>query len=297
MKVLIVGLDGAEYDIIANGDFPHLKQVEFGRVEINVKPLFTPVVWASFITGKVTEEHGIRGMHKWKSGLIDKLRNWSLNTGLSHKMIGKNLIRLGRFLEFLGLETKLYDKSDLDASTIFDYVDKTIVISVPSYNEDSVDQLINRKEMEALRSGNRKLMKETVDLAWKTFEENKEKVLHALTQDWSLFMVHFFVLDPLQHLFWNDNESVDKAYAKLDETVKLIEEKLMNVEHLLLIVSDHGHKRGMHTPYGFCSCNKKLKLKNPKITDFAEVIRSQLGLPTREEEMKVYKHLKSLGYA
>ena len=140
-------------------------------------------------------------------------------------------------------------------------------------------------------------MKETMELAWKVFEEKKEETLHALTQDWNLFMVHFYVLDPLQHLFWHDNELIGKAYAKLDDTVKSIEDRIKDVEHLLLIVSDHGHKKGMHTPYGFHSCNQKLGLKNVKITDFAGIIRRCLGLPTREEELRVYKHLKSLGYA
>ena len=297
MKALIVGLDGAEFDLIAHGDFAHLKQVEYGRVEINVKPLFTPIVWASFITGKVKEEHGIHGMHKWRSGLVDRLRNWSLEAGLSHRMIGKNLVRLGRFLEFLGFETKLYDKSDLGASTIFDYAEKSMVISVPSYNEDSINQVIRKKEMDALRSGSRKLMKETADLAWRIFEEKREKVLKALAQDWDIFMVHFYILDPLQHLFWYDPEYISRAYTKADKALKLIKDRMKDVEHLLLIVSDHGHKKGMHTPHGFYSCNKKLNLKNLQITDFASVLRSYFGLPTREEEMKIYRRLKSLGYA
>lgn len=297
MKALILGVDGAEYDLIASGDFPNLKQVKYGRVEINVRPLFTPIVWASFITGMVKEEHGIHGMHKWSSGLIDRLRNWSLETGLSHKIIGKNLVYVGRFLEFLGFETKLYDKSDLKVSTIFDYADRSIAISVPSYNEDPMNQVIRKKEMDALRSGSRKLMKETADLSWRIFEETREKVFRALTEDWSIFMVHFYVLDPLQHLFWYDNELIGKAYAKLDETVKLIKDRITDAECLLLIVSDHGHKKGQHTPYGFYSFNKELKLENPKITDFAGVIRSYFGLPTREDEMKIYRRLKSLGYS
>lgn len=295
MRALIIGLDGAEYSVIKKGKYPHLKQAEFGTVEINVKPLFSPVIWASFITGKVKEEHEIRGMHRWRSGFIDGLRNWSLETGMSRGRIGRSLVRLGSLLGLLGFKTRLYDRSDLGASTIFDYVDKHVAISIPSYNEDSINQVVRRKEVEALRSGSRRLMKEAEELVWRVFREKREKVLHKLKEDWNLFMVHFYVLDPLQHLFWYDSERIARAYEEADATVKSIQDEMPD-DWYMLIISDHGHKKGMHTPYGFYSCNEELKLKNLKITDFAEVIRSYFGLPSREEEMKIYRRLKSLGY-
>jgi hypothetical protein len=295
VRMLVIGLDGAEYSVIEKGDYPHLKQAEFGTVEINVKPLFSPLIWASFITGKVKEEHEIRGMHKWRSGLVERLRNWSLETKMSRGRIGKGLVRLGLLLEFLGFKTRLYDKSDLGASTIFDYVDNHVAISIPAYNEDPVNHVVRRKEAEALRSGSRKLTKETEELVWRVFQEKREEVLRKLMEDWNLFMVHFYVLDPLQHLFWYDSERIMRAYEEADVTVKSIQDRMPD-DCLMLIVSDHGHRKGMHTPYGFYSCNEKLKLKNPKITDFAEVIRSYFGLPSREEEIKIYQRLKDLGY-
>jgi len=160
-----------------------------------------------------------------------------------------------------------------------------------------MNQVIRKKEMDALRSGNRKLMKETADLAWRVFEKKREEVLQELNGDWDIFMVHFYILDPLQHLYWYDHGYVSKAYEKADKTVEMIKDKMKDVECLLLIVSDHGHKKGVHTPHGFYSCNRRLKLINPKITDFAEALRSCLGLPSREEELKIYRRLKSLGYA
>lgn len=295
MRVLIVGLDAAEYDVVAEGNYPHLKQVEYGRVEINVRPLFTPIVWASFITGAGKEKHGIYGLHKWRNRFVDRLRNWLLETTLPPK-IGKQLVLGEAFLRFIGLEPRFYDRSDVKVPTIFDYVDRHIAISVPSYNEDSVNALLQKKELEALHSGSRKLMKETEELAWKVFRAKRKKTLNLLRGDWDIFMVHFYFLDPLQHLFWYDSERISRAYEEADTTVKLIQGK-MPKDCLMLIVSDHGQKKGRHTPYGFYSSNEKLELNNPKITDFADTIRSYLGLPTREEEVKIYRHLKSLGYA
>ena len=293
--MLIIGLDGAEYSVIEKGHYPHLKQAEFGTVEINVKPLFSPLIWASFITGKVKAEHEIRGMHRWRSGFIDRLRNWSLEAGMSRGRIGRSLVRLGSLLGSLGFRTRPYDKSDLGASTIFDYVDKPVAVSIPSYNEAPINQVVRTKEVDALRSGSRRLMKDAEELVWRVFREKREAVLRRLTEDWNLFMVHFYLLDPLQHLFWYDSERIARAYEEAEATVKSVQDGMPD-DCLLLIVSDHGHQKGMHTPYGFYSCNEKLGLKNPKITDFAGVVRSYFGLPSREEEMEIYRRLKSLGY-
>jgi predicted AlkP superfamily phosphohydrolase/phosphomutase len=295
VRVLIIGLDSAEYDVIAEGNYPHLKQTEYGKVKINVKPLFTPIVWASFITGVAKEKHGVRGLHKWRNRVIDKLRNWLLETTL-HPKIGKRLVVGESFLKFIGFKPRLYDKSDIKIATIFDYVSKYIAISVPSYNEDSINVTLKRKELDALRSGSSKLKKETEELAWKVFKEKRRRALSLLKEDWDIFMVHFYILDPLQHLFWYDAESVGQVYEEMDKTAKLFKDRIRE-DCLMLIVSDHGQKRGRHTPYGFYSSNVKLGLSDPKITDFADIIRSYLGLPSREEEMKIYKHLKSLGYA
>jgi predicted AlkP superfamily pyrophosphatase or phosphodiesterase len=294
LRVLIVGLDSAEYDVIAPGNYPHLKQAEYGRVVINVRPIFTPIVWASFITGAGKEAHGVHGLHKWRSGLIDRLRDWLLEGTLPRK-IGKHLEVGAAFLESIGIKPRFYDRSDIRVSTIFDYVDKHIAVSIPSYNEDSVNATLKEKEVEALRSGSRRLMNEAEALAWKIFRAKRKRVLDLLREDWNLFMVHFYVLDPLQHLFWYDSERLARAYEEADNTAKLIQDR-MPEDCLLLIVSDHGQKKGVHTPYGFYSCNLKLELNDPKITDFAGIIRSQLGLPTREEEIAIYKRLKRLGY-
>lgn len=295
-KVLVIGIDAADYDIIAQGKYPHLKQVEYGRAEINVEPLFTPVIWASFITGVQSEEHGIKGMHKWKRGLLDTLRNRTLKTGLSHRKTGKTMVSIGSLLERIGFTTQLYGKSDLKVSSIFDYVDRCIAISVPSYNEDPINPMLRKKLKDALGSGKRKLIRETESLAWKVFEEKKKRVMDVLDRNWSLFMVHFFILDVLQHLFWYNDKYINNAYEKMNKTVGLINEK-MSSDCFTLIASDHGHKEGMHTPYGFYSCNKKLGLNEPKLTDFADIIRAHLGLPSREDEQRISKHLKSLGYA
>ena len=52
--------------------------------------------------------------------------------------------------------------------------------------------------------------------------------------------------------------------------------KIIPDDMVLLIVSDHGQENGLHTNYGFYSCNKKLDLDTPKISDFKEVIEKMI---------------------
>jgi len=60
-------------------------------------------------------------------------------------------------------------------------------------------------------------------------------------------------------------------YMKFNTFISDIIKKLEN-DDIILIVSDHGQKKGLHTDYGFYSSNIKLYLENPKISDFKDII-------------------------
>ena len=108
-------------------------------------------------------------------------------------------------------------------------------------------------------------------------------------------MVHFFLPDVIQHILWYREDEIRKLHMEMDETAHLIE-KCVGENALVIFVSDHGQKRGLHTPYGFYSCNQKLNLHEPKITDFADIIKRELGAPTKNEIEQVKKKLEKLGY-
>jgi predicted AlkP superfamily phosphohydrolase/phosphomutase len=68
-RVLFIGLDGAEWNLIrpmmAAGEMPHLKSLVDGGVSGDLKSLFplqkSPAIWTTIATGRAPEEHGIRG--------------------------------------------------------------------------------------------------------------------------------------------------------------------------------------------------------------------------------------------
>lgn len=290
MKVLIVCFDGLEYTLVERGDFPYLKQAEYGKYAVNVEPLFTPIIWASFITGNPKEKHRISGMMRWDNSFLERF-NRSIGTFGARVLNNKRVVKTANLF---GFHRRRYNKNDYTLPTIFDYANKPIAIGVPAYNQgleyDEIDWLLIKS------LDNPTLRRNIEEMAWKVFYKKREKTLNLLKSDWDLFMVHFMVTDTIQHILWFREEKIAKLYIEMDKTAKMIEEKVNEHDCQILIASDHGQLRGDHTPYGFYSSNKPLELKNPKTTDFANIIRKSLGYPDERDIKRVRDRLIALGY-
>jgi predicted AlkP superfamily phosphohydrolase/phosphomutase len=67
-RVLVIGIDGLEWDVLApllaEGRCPNLRALaergSFGRLE-TIRPTFSPVIWTTIATGRPMQDHGIRG--------------------------------------------------------------------------------------------------------------------------------------------------------------------------------------------------------------------------------------------
>lgn len=293
-RFLILGYDALEYDLVERYDFRQLKQEEYGKVEINTGFLSTPTIWTSFITGLLPRVHGVVGFN-WKE--MDKLKRLSCLLQLNKiversSFLSKKMARIHPFLNPTYKGSFPIIRGNLP--TIFDYAEKPVDVSVPCYS--------NMSKYEAMRPlltqviGNPVAEKKALKRIWEVFREKNKECLTKLTRDWDLFMVHFWLADFVQHLRWYREEEIKELYLELEETTRLFKERINEEETLILIISDHGQKKGLHTPYGFYSCNKRLNLKEPKITDFADIIRENLGVPTRQEVRKIKERLKELGY-
>lgn len=301
MKVLVLGIDALEYDLVEEYDLKNLKQKEYGKVDLLLKAHetpFTPALWCSFITGVRPEVHGVGKYRAWDNPLIEKMwvlaRTWLIkykNLRFINFELRETIISI---LEKIGFGKSYADKNafltnreDINCDTIFDDIQDYVAISIPAFNEDPVNRELRKMVVE----GPKYRLKQE---AWNAFENRKRRLFHALDKERSLVMVHFFVLDVIQHVFFYDKDYIRSAYERVD---KLVEELKGRVGQnpFTLIVSDHGQKRGLHTRYGFYSCNENLNLHSPKITDFAAIIRQKLGVPSRHIEL-VKARLRKLGY-
>lgn len=295
MWCVIIGLDGLEYTLVEKFDLKHIKQVEYGKVDLSGFDLLaTPMIWASFICGLPPEKHGITigTWVKWKNPFLELAKNISVKLGLWRIPAKRKLFEWLGFEREIKYPTKEYFESRR-IKTIFDLVDNSVAISVPSY-QPFIDEETVTLLREAIKDSN----KEEIFLrkVWGDFQKKKELCLREVKQKaWELFMVHFHISDHIGHLFRGDLTTMFETYITLD---KLIQEIKQSIEEnvFLLIISDHGMKPfsrkfindsvprasalagryGEHSEYGFYSCNQELGLENPKITDFYPLIRRVL---------------------
>lgn len=290
-KVCIIGFDSFDYYLIEKYNLRYIKQKEFGRVdmtEFGVELLSTPAIWTSFISGLPPAEHDVIGW-KWNNPALDKLKRWSVKIGLGKIVVGSRyLTRLTSKM----IKDKYTPNIKGRIPTIFDYAKYPVDIDVPCYSRDAYEEL--RHEV-TYGLGNPIVEKRITKKAWRAFWKKKEAVLHTLMNNWDLFMAHFYLPDIIQHLLWYRDDEIKRLYREMDNTAHLIQESVGD-KTFILFISDHGQESGLHTPNAFYSSNQKLGLHKPKMTDFADIIRQRLGVPSKGDIEKVKKRLQELGY-
>jgi len=299
-KVIILGLDALEYDLVTEWDLQNLMQEECGKTELPMDEDYvyddpaTPVIWTSFITGKKPSEHGVETVTVWNS----RFMNWftkRIYIKYLHKPAkkvdcqypsapppeqiesGKRKKKPTDILKRFGIYERFPEQADIRSDTIFDMPLRTIASRVPVYSpyeeafppaKATIAEALVKKGMYRVK-WDMKCLK-----AWN--ERSKELLAYMEYQDkYDLLMHYFFTLDAVQHAFPDKLDKIKEWYVRADELAGKVREKL-GPDTLFLIVSDHGQKKGLHTPYGFYSANVKLDLKNPKLTDFRWFIEKEL---------------------
>jgi len=287
-KVIILGIDAIEHDLVEKWNLKNLKQKEYGKTKLPLLPGQEPatvIIWPCFITGKEPDEMGYSSAYIFAKPLKPII---SLITPIARmvfidtkaedraqKKHGKQSI-LNNFTIFfkkIGL-IHMPTKDDIKADTIFDNKKiKSIHLHIPVYDKDDFPEY--RKDIVKILS--EKIYYPVIEMKQKKeFRKRSKEVYEYIKKnDWQLFMQYFYVLDGVQHVFYRNLKKIAEFYLMFDELVKKVSE-MIDKETLLLIVSDHGLKKGIHTKHGFYSINKKLGLKNPKIIDFKEIIEKKL---------------------
>lgn len=293
-RICIIGFDSLDYYLIEKYNLTYVKQKEYGKIDMTEftgynKMLSTPTIWTSFVTGLPPEEHKVVGW-TWENPILDKLKTWSVKIGLGTIIArSRYLIRL---TSKIMIEHKHIPNIKGQIPTIFDYAQHPVDIDVPCYSRDAYE---GERHAVTYGLGNPIVEKQVAEKAWMAFREKREMVLEALGNNWDLFMVHFYLPDIVQHLLWYREDEIERLYREMDTTAHVIE-KSVGENAFVLFISDHGQEKGLHTPNAFYSCNERVGLHNPKITDFADIVRKKLGVPSKGEIEKVKKRLQELGY-
>ncbi len=315
-KICILAYDALEIDLIEKFDFPNLEQKEYGKVDISdFYTVFTPILWGSFLTGENLEPYF---REEEGSGFLKKIFR-SPYKFLKKNVSGKIAVSTKHHLGKLGLVDRVKGtvksqnvSKDLKKKTIFDNVGDSIGINIPSFSkkrskETSMKEMIEDKISDS----------EFQEGVWNCFKKTKKELLQNLDKD--LVMAWFGPADWMGHVYRGNMEVMKETYSVLNDLAGTVKNRF---DGLVLIVSDHGMKRlgnyGDHTDmnYGFYSSSVELGLKNPKMTDFYDIIKEILSgdfdsekyahgeLEEQDEEEdfqgdeeeEIKKRLKDLGY-
>jgi len=289
-KVLILGIDALDFDLVEEWNLKNLKQEEYGKTIVPItdglEEPATVIVWPCFITGKEPKDMGFdtpviyRQPFKWFFDTI-YVPTTSSFADLHPEDIVEKRDKKRIFLDKISSIFKkggIYyqpSRANIKAPTLFDDESlKTAHFHIPVYDKDvfpeyrkSIVDVIT-KEMPG---------SEFSKACKKSFNMRCEELLNYLKQnnEWDIVMMYWFCLDAVQHAFFKNKLKIMDFYLMFNEFVGNLK-KTLTKDILILIISDHGQKKGIHTDKGFYSCNKKLGLENPKITDFKEIIEKEL---------------------
>ena len=268
MRLVIVGLDGLDPDLVERWRMSWFKQRLYGRHYVGlIKDLYTPILWSCFLTGLNVEKHGYslselkekRDRDAFKSRLLYKL--YLLRKRIPVKRLGlrKLLIKLGLVNPYPGsvMPDHLLKRTFLEELKARGY--SVAAIEVPGYNESrneyyrvKIDELVTAPFRERAR------------LVEEALEDTRERIARAIEyvdRGYEVVFVYSPLPDVAFHMAVKPGLNVKvwlravhySLYRAVEELLDLAEEK----GYAVLIVSDHGFdlKNYYHSEYGFWSLN------------------------------------------
>jgi phosphoadenosine phosphosulfate reductase len=289
---LVFCVDALEYNLVKKYGLKDLMQAEHGKVDVNggLNYPLTEVIWTSFITGVPPEAHGINKViiEKRREVYKSRIANF-LNTCLVWGRKVKDIV-LPNAVFKVGLKFQLrlrercgvvpLSRDAIKTSTVLDRAE-AVAIGFPLYDDYFLRKMkyyIGKYYYHEISSY------EFYTNLQGEYEINQDKLNSFDLNSNSVVFIYYFILDVINHLWYDDAELVKKEYLKINNTFRDLKHKL-NPE-FSLVISDHGGLNGEHTDYGFYSLSTLLDLSNPGITDFRAIIEDLEGVKRVREEKK-----------
>ena len=268
MKLLIIGLDGLDHDLVERWRLAFYKQKHYGKHYVGfLKTLYTPIIWSCFLTGMDVTTQGyslnqlrtkrsmdslhpilrpiyklrvkiLRGRRLFVRGLLVRLR---LVKAHPPSIMPKHLIKK-TFLNIMEEEIGI----------------KVYAIEVPGYNER-----INEK----YRSEYIKLINATINEKLEYIkgvladcEERIGSAIKGVADNYDTIFLYLPLPDIAHHLLFKGLTEITylrQHYGKLSRMLEPLVDKASNKGYRILMVSDHGFdlNRYYHSDYGFWSIN------------------------------------------
>ncbi|WP_258083431.1 alkaline phosphatase family protein [Thermococcus thermotolerans] len=272
-RIVILGIDGLEYNLVEEWNLKHLKQRAYTKTDLSdFKVIVTPPIWASMLTGRkvpeIEEPFVKRQKFIARQTAIAKDIKKPIYVKIGAKILPKNIRRkIGNLLAPNPFEqTYDYLLRTRKYKTIFDYFDKTWTNGVPSYGRNVSNPEVRAAMKEAV-NGN---LKSLVEYAMATYEQDRRALFEALDGDYELIFWYTPFLDEISHFYIRKKLKLMNLYFDVNKLVKEVSEKLDDGD-VLYIISDHGMepipgdpRGGDHSDHGFFSSNTGELIERPQ---------------------------------
>jgi predicted AlkP superfamily phosphohydrolase/phosphomutase len=261
-RVLVIGLDGATFDLIepwvAQGLLPNIARLmdegSYGKLESTIQPTTAPA-WTSFMTGKYQGKHGLYDFFRRKSDSYSiEITNSSHIKSLTifelASIFNKHVISLNVPYTFPprpvnGIQISGPFVTDISKEAIYpsEYYD-TLVNLIPDY---FIFPDYDTRQPDPLKDYSGKLLKEI---------EVRERLAISLMQNepWDLFALVVMATDEAQHAFWASQAAPENSplapyrhvirdiYQRADEMIGALVEiaRQGNEDVVTVVLSDHG---------------------------------------------------------
>jgi predicted AlkP superfamily phosphohydrolase/phosphomutase len=247
-KVLIIGLDGATFDIILpwvkEGKLPNFEKLinegSYGNLTSTL-PTVSPVAWTSFATGDNPGKHGIFGfLTDYESTPVTRedIKSksfWEIASDNGKRVITMNVPMTYPPEEINGIMISGYESPEGEIFTYPENLTKELINK--GYKIEALDKRFETgDEDEFLKKLNY------------TEEKRAETAINLMKEEkWDIFLIVFTETDRIQHYFWKYMEDKDpkygdeilKFYQKIDGTIGKFLENIDNNTDVI-IMSDHG---------------------------------------------------------
>jgi predicted AlkP superfamily phosphohydrolase/phosphomutase len=308
-KVLIIGLDGATFDVIRplakEGYLPNLNKLmaEGSHTDLeSTIPYITPAAWSSFMTGTLPEQHGVFDFLEFMPQTCStRLANsqsirgktiWKLLSEKGKRVAVIHLPMTYPVYEINGIMVSGFDTPSLKTNFTYPAVLKKEILDIlPDYNFHlaTVTDYFHDSDFGTFLSQ----LKRSLEL-------RHQLAKHLLGKEpWDIFMINFQDLDCLHHNVWHYIEYQGSDHMALQRKIAIIDfftymdslvgdllDKAQNRFSHTMVVSDHGagpayttvHPNNLLKEWGFLSvCKDITDNKKKAILKFKEFARHIRG--------------------
>lgn len=263
-RVLLIGLDGATWDIldplVKQGRMPHLAGLIAGGCKgilNSTKPPITPAAWTTFMTGKGPGRHGIIDFLRYDAAAgrlsfnnyieISGKTIWELLSERGYKVGSINLPMTYPPRPVNGFMISGFDTPSVELDFTYPRELKAELLQrYPDYTHE-------KKWQRRILGGDR-LFAENLGYITQSFQRGCELASFCGQRyGWDVMMVLFKLVDNLQHKAWRyldprtahcnprRAEMARQCFEKLDDAIGNLSRLAADHNASIMIMSDHGH--------------------------------------------------------